>query len=293
MRLAITADLHVPITHAATIADLARAVAQFSPAALVVAGDVAESLADLETCLSLLKESVPCPIWVLAGNHDLWARRTRRLRRWEDELLAEAGLGAGQAALTSSVQLWRELLPRTVEQTGCHWLEGVSFLDNGIAVAGTIAWYDYSGADAAIQATPRDFAREKRYFNMDADMIDWPWSDAEFAGLVAAPFLATLDRLEADSAVRQVIVVTHVPLLECQMCRKPDNPDWGFSNAYFGNLTLGAQVVQRKKVSHVISGHTHVGRDVRLSLGDGRLIETHVLASEYRRPTWLGLTIGG
>ena len=54
------------------------------------------------------------------------------------------------------------------------------------------------------------------------------------------------------------------------MCRKPNNRDWGFSNAYFGNLTLGAQVLERQKVSHVISGHTHVGRNAHLRLADGR-----------------------
>jgi 3',5'-cyclic AMP phosphodiesterase CpdA len=291
MRLAVTSDLHVPITPTTAITEIARAVAEFSPDALIVAGDVAESITDLEACLSVWKEYVPCPIWVLPGNHDLWARRARRLKGWEQQLLAEAGLGAGQAALISSVELWREALPKTVEHMGCRWLEGTAFLHDGVAMAGTIAWYDYSGADPTIQATPRDFAREKRYFNMDADMIDWPWSDAEFADQVAAPFLATLDRLEADPTVRQVVVVTHVPLLECQMCRKPNNRDWGFSNAYFGNLTLGAQVLERKKVSHVISGHTHVGRDARLTLADGRSIEVHVLASEYGRPKWLGLTI--
>jgi hypothetical protein len=49
---------------------------------------------------------------------------------------------------------------------------------------------------------------------------------------------ATLDRLNRP-AVRRTVVVTHVPLLECQMSHKPGGIDWGFSNAYFSNLTLG------------------------------------------------------
>jgi hypothetical protein len=41
------------------------------------------------------------------------------------------------------------------------------------------------------------------------------------------------------------------------MLRKPDDFDWGFSNAYFGNLTLGRQVLETsKKVQAVVSGHT-------------------------------------
>src|SRR6185369_12984554 len=113
------------------IAALAAEIAEFGPQALVVAGNIGESLADIEKCLSILKWTVDCPVLVVAGNHDLWARRTRRLKGWEQELLAGAGLGAGPAALTSSVQLWRELLPKTVAQTGCHWLEGTALVDDG------------------------------------------------------------------------------------------------------------------------------------------------------------------
>ncbi len=47
------------------------------------------------------------------------------------------------------------------------------------------------------------------------------------------------------------------------MLRKPDDFDWGFSNAYFGNLTLGRQVLETsKKVQAVVSGHTHIGMQV-------------------------------
>jgi 3',5'-cyclic AMP phosphodiesterase CpdA len=267
IRLAFTSDLHLPITSAPAIADLARAVAAFAPAVLVVAGDVAESLPELERCLATLKGLLDCPVWVLPGNHDLWCRSAR------------------------SQRLWEELLPQTVAAAGCRWLEGSSFVVDGVGVAGTIAWYDYSAADPAVQESPRTFAEQKRHFNMDAVMIDWAWSDADFAARVAGPFLAALDRLETDPAVRQTVVATHVPLLECQMLRRPDNRDWGFSNAYFGNLTLGRQVVARKKVTHVISGHTHIERQGQVRSEAGRVIEARVLASDYSAPAWLGLTL--
>jgi len=267
VKLAVTSDLHLPITSSTAIADLAREVEAFAPEALVVAGDVGESLENIARCLALLKRFVACPVWVLPGNHDLWAR------------------GA------SSRRLWEELMPRTVEQADCHWLEGKAFVRHGVAVAGTIAWYDYSAADPHVKAPARIFAENKRYYNMDGTYIDWDWSDLQFAELAAEPFLATLDRLDADPAVRQTVVVTHVPLLECQMCRDSGNADWAFSNAYFGNLTLGAKVLQRKKVTHVISGHTHVGREAHVQLEDGRLVEARVLASEYGNPAWLGLTL--
>ncbi len=269
MKLAVTSDLHLPITRSIAIADVARAMDDFGPDAVVVAGDVAESLHEFDRCLAIVKSIVRCPVWVLVGNHDVWAR------------------GA------SSRRLWEELLPRATEAAGCHWLEGKAFVVDGAAVAGTIAWYDYSAADPSIRADAKVFAENKGYFNNDARMIDWPWSDPEFAAVVAGPFLETLDRLEADAAVRQTVVVTHVPLLECQMLRRPGNADWGFSNAYFGNLALGREVLRRKKVTHVVSGHTHIERRGTERRGDGEPVEAFVLAGDYGRPAWLGLTLGG
>ncbi len=267
-KLAVTSDLHLPITPAVVIADLAKEVAGFDPAALVVAGDVAESLEHWPRCLQLLTSRLRCPILVLPGNHDLWR-------------------GNG-----SSLEKWQEKLPQAVRQAGCVWLEGEAFVQQGVAIAGTIAWYDYSAADPHIQAPPQEFADQKHLFNPDATEIDWPWTDLEFAELVGQALLATLDRCEADAAVGQSVVVTHVPLLECQMCRDSGNPRWAFTNAYFGNLTLGEKVLARKKVSHVISGHTHVGRRQTLTLADGRCLQAHVLDSHYGRPTWLGLVLG-
>lgn len=267
MKLAVTADLHLPITPATLIWRLAREVDEFAPDALVLAGDVAESLRELEQCLAIFRGIVTCPVLVLAGNHDLWCRDASSRRKWE------------------------ELLPETVRRSGCVWLEREPFVKDGVAVAGTIAWYDYSAADVSIKATARQFADNKRFYNVDAQFIDWPWSDVEFAQTVGAAFLETLDCLEADAAMRQIVVVTHVPLLDCQMCRDSGNPDWAFSNAYFGNLTLGGKVLERRKVTHVISGHTHVGRSATLPLQDGRTIAARVLDSHYGKPVWCGLEL--
>jgi len=76
------------------------------------------------------------------------------------------------------------------------------------------------------------------------------------------------------------------------MCRKPNNRDWGFSNAYFGNLTLGHKVLARSKVTHVISGHTHVGRMATMELLPGRQVHACVIDSQYGRPSWELLELG-
>src|SRR5262245_28311236 len=147
MNLAITSDLHLPITPSSAIRALAYEVAAFGPDAFVVAGDVAESLADLERCLGILKREVSCPILVLAGNHDLWARDAGSRRKWE------------------------ELISETVRKAGCVWLEKTTFVKDGVGVAGSIGWYDYSAADPSVKLPPEVFAREKRHYNPDGYLL--------------------------------------------------------------------------------------------------------------------------
>jgi hypothetical protein len=140
-----------------------------------------------------------------------------------------------------------------------------------------------------VRASPQDFARGKSYFSPD-DRIDWAWTDPEFAALVGKDFLGVLDRLEGEPSVRQVVVVTHMPILACQILPWPDDPDWGFMRAYFGNLTLGREVVRRGKVAHVVSWHTHKAYEGRLSLDGGRQVEVRVLGRAEGRPGLVTLT---
>ncbi len=269
VKIAVTSDLHVPITSLERLTRLLEEIEQFDPDMVALAGDLAETMKDLSNCLITVRACLDCPILVIAGNHDLWKRDARSWQKWSRDL------------------------PELVENCGCTWLEGNAHVVRGIAVAGTIAWYDYSAADPGVEATEEHFAVQKMYHNMDAVLVDWEWTDPAFAEHIAGPFLETLDRLERDDSVRQTIVVTHMPLLECQMCRDSGNPDWAFSNAYFGNLTLGAKVLTRTKVSHVISGHTHIRRESKFQTDDGRNVFAYVLPSEYRHPAWIGLSIDG
>jgi hypothetical protein len=91
--------------------------------------------------------------------------------------------------------------------------------------------------------------------------------------------------------VRRVVVATHVPILDGQMHRDPSDARWAFSNAYFGNLTLGRKALQHRKVSHVISGHTHRGKQCVVERANAPAVAAHVLASDYEEPAWLGLTV--
>ena len=109
-----------------------------------------------------------------------------------------------------------------------------------------------------------------------------------FARQVGERFLEKPDELETNSAVQQTVVVTHMPILKCQIPRRPNDRDWGFSNAYFGNLTLGNEVLKRRKVTHVISGHTHLAKEDLVQTPDGRVIRAQVVPNRLRQPARAG-----
>lgn len=262
----VTSDLHLGITKEVRIKQLAEHIETEQPDLTVLAGDIGEDLDNFRSCLGLLSH-LPGTVAVLAGNHDVWARGGH-----------------------SSRDLWERLLPEAVRDAGMLWLEDEIWRQDGVAVVGSIGWYDYSAVDPTIPPHPPEyFAAQKRKYNMDAMYVDWPWSDSEFAALVGDALWARLSQLEADPEVSSVLAVTHVPVFDVQMARKPADPRWGFSNAYFGNLTLGQRILQSNKLRAVVSGHTHVGRTGRVTrphASDLLSIPASVLASDYNNPVY-------
>jgi hypothetical protein len=266
LKLALTSDLYLPVTPAEKLAEVARAMAASRPDVAVIAGDLAESLSEFTRALGLFRKELRCPIWVLPGDVDFWARPPYDSRR-----------------------LWTDLLPQAVAGAGCSWLEGQSFTLGRVAVAGSVGWYDYSAAPMAGMVSDLEFAQQKYLHNADALRIDWDFSDPEFAGQVSFRLVTTLDGLEQDPGVEQVVVVTHFPILEQQVVRRPGA---GFACAYAGNLTLGKKVLARRKVRHVVSGHAHVERHGTLPREGLADVEYHVLPGDYEKPGWLSLTVG-
>jgi len=136
----------------------------------------------------------------------------------------------------------------------------------------------------AVHKPRRRFIEEKRYFIPRGKRTNWAWSDWEFAQAISQSFLTELDRVEANAAVEQIVAVTYLPVLECQFPSRPGDLTWGFSNAYFRNLTLGQQLVARPKVTHVVSGHTHRSKDEQFTPVDGRNIRAQVIGWQINRP---------
>lgn len=269
MRLAVTSDLHFDfgghLTPPEAIETMVLELVESKPDAVVLAGDIADGFAAFEACLAEFK-GLGMPVGVVAGNHDLW----------RDEKL---GL--------STEALWGGALEEAAERQGLVWLESKSIHVGGIAVVGSMCWYDYSAVDPSVALTREELGRAKSALNADARKMDWRRKDVDFAAELERALLRRIDLEAADPEVRAVAVVTHVPLIEAQMTRKPNDTRWGTSNAYFGNLTTGRAVMERAKVGAIISGHSHVGQQAVVERAGLGPVVAQVVPSDYGTPKFV------
>ncbi len=259
-KIIVTSDLHLGITENDLLNQLGTTIAAQRPDLTVLAGDLGEPLENFTECLRIFA-GLPGTVAVLPGNHDVWARD-----------------GA------QSQELLEQTLPSETQSAGMLWLEDAVWRADDLAVAGSMAWYDYSAADPSLPANMRDFALMKRMLNNDSRYVNWPWTDPEVANRLGAALEQRLSALEADPTIHTVVVVTHVPLVEVQMRRRPDDVTWGISNAYFGNLTLGERVLRFSKVRAVISGHTHIGMAGQVDRAGMAPVAVAVVPSDYGVP---------
>lgn len=263
-RIIVTSDLHLGITTEQEIRTLAEQIAAAQPDLTVLAGDLGEGLTNIRACLRLFAQ-LPGQVAVLMGNHDVWAYQH-------------------QATQT----LWVELLPQMVRDAGMLWLEESAWICDGVALVGSMTWYDYSAVDPAVRPHAAAwFARHKRRINNDARFVTWTWSDPEAARILGDALHERVRTLEDDPTVRAVMIVTHVPIFRAQMLSKPGDRLWGISNAYFGNLTLGARLIGMSKLRRVVSGHTHCGREEVVERPDLPSLPVSVVASDYHRPAYV------
>jgi predicted MPP superfamily phosphohydrolase len=270
VRVAIASDLHLGITPVAAIRSLAAAVAASDPDAVVLAGDVAEGPSLWLECLGIFSEACrDSALLALPGNHDLWAREG-----------------------STSADLFGRLLPSLARDAGFAWLEGNPLVKGAAAVAGSMAWYDYSAAEPGLDQGPAWYATHRRELIPDGEAMDPGFDDRAFAAERSRALLADLDALERDASVASVLVVTHVPLFEAQLTRRPWDLEWAARTAFYGNLTLGEEVLRRRKVATVVSGHTHGGKRVAVYRRDGKAITALVVGSDFGRPAFVTVEIG-
>lgn len=258
----ITADLHFGITSEAAILHLKQGMLRHNPDVIILAGDIGEPAKNFEECLTIFSDS-PCPVGVIIGNHDLYNSDGRY----------------------HSEELRDKILPSIVTKHGFIWMEEETINMNGTAFIGTIAWYDYSSRAQAFAHLPDDFFLEnKGRFVSDGNFIDWEKEDKEFSSELLKGLVKRLQDAQEDSSVRQIAVVSHVPLFPEQMVHyRSDNP---YADAYFGNFTVGREVSRYSKVTDVISGHTH--RKIDKIAGKIRM---QVVPSDYKKPGYIALEL--
>jgi len=250
LRLAITADLHWG--HAGRGEDATRLLASFlhnqTPEVLILAGDIGTGSLFAD-CLRLFAD-LPCRKALVPGNHDLWVRP-------EDE--------------RDSLQLYQEDLAAMCRDCGFHYLDQGPLLlpESGLALVGSINWYDYSWSQEAIRrAYPGEEERlvSKRFTrgrHNDANFVRWPLDDVRFTAQV-------VDMLEqhlrqALAQVERVLVVTHhppIPEMSFPDKEPPLSLDDLLWDAFGGNRAM-EELLSRyaERIAFAFCGHTHRARE--------------------------------
>jgi len=99
-----------------------------------------------------------------------------------------------------------------------------------------------------------------------------------------------LEQLEDDLTVQTVVIATHVPIFfEHMVYLSTDNP---IMRSYFANFTAGEAIKKLRKVTHVVSGHTH--REVKprpVTFDDGRPVVVCTVRSDYYNPKYFVIEV--
>jgi 3',5'-cyclic AMP phosphodiesterase CpdA len=256
MRVAFTSDLHIDITahNRKLLPYLADEIERLSPDALVLAGDIANTLLGWEFALQafgrlgIMKLIVP-------GNHDIWIESKRAFEKSRD-----------------STWKYNVALPASCARHGFHYLPQHPLLAGDVWFVGSLGWYDYSFRDERLEGSIgiRDYERGAYELNIwndsryavwlrDPNSSNWRirklrLRDSEICSLMVASLERDLERIPPDIA--KVVVALHTsPFLSCiERKRLPD-----FFDAYEGCTRVGevlARCATRRAVT-VISGHRH------------------------------------
>lgn len=230
-------DLH------ATSRDNRDVVAALQPAHrqdwLIVAGDVAERLADIADVLATLAERFDTLIWV-PGNHELWGGRDGL-----DTLPAPARYDI-------MVAICRRLGIYTPEDEFPIWRG-----DGGpVVIVPMFLLYDYSWRPDPAQSVPEALAsaRARRVVATDEYLID-PYPHRSISAWCAQRLAATTARLARLDAELPTVLVNHWPLLR-QPTEALHFPDF----AMWCGTEHTAQWPARYRAQTCVYGHLHIPR---------------------------------
>ncbi len=261
MRILVTADLHYNIARSRDpTEELAKDICQKGGDVLVLVGDTAGAdLFPLRQALRLFDRFNGRKLFV-PGNHCLWSHHGE-----------------------SSLDRYQRILPAVVGEEGFTLLDHAPAVVEGVGLIGSIGWYDYSLADAAL-AVPEAFYQAKlspgaaaylgghekllaahddcltarhralRTRWADGRRVNLPFSDKEFCrrlcDTLAAQLAAWVEQVE-----RIIVFLHHLPFVQLVPANRPDR--FAFAAAFLGSERFGEILLNCSKVTHVFCGHSH------------------------------------
>jgi len=276
--LVATSDLHVGKTSLGQVVGMraeieARAVREgFFVEALLVLGDIGESLSDIELCLGALSGLAPVQA-VIVGNHDLFD--TERLG--------------------SSLTRYREILPRRIANLGWTWGEDARIVIPGssTAIVMTTAWRDPSRLPTG------ELVDRKERNALLAELPDGKWvtpdvRDHELADKQLKRFTTALGRV--CPTCEHLVIASHFPMFQ-ELVRPDDSvtaADLFFYSPRFGENLVSNLSQAHNRLSKItaISGHIHAPANLILrrplnTSSAAITIQAHSIDSKYGQPGYV------
>jgi predicted phosphohydrolase len=250
LRLALTADLHWGIRESGDVATrrLLDHLRDRPPDVLVLAGDVGAG-DDFERCLALFAD-LPSRKALVPGNDDVWV--------------------TGDDPRGDSLTLYHTHLPALAAAYGFHYLDHGPLLlpGSGLALVGSMNWYDYSWSIDRLPAFAPDWEERLRLKlftrgrHNDYRYVRWPHTDESFTAEAVGNLEAHLT--EALRWVERAVVVTHHPPFPGLNFPEegPTTLDRLLWEAFSGNRALEDVLARHAAgVALAFCGHTHRARE--------------------------------
>lgn len=243
MRIAAISDLHVLPDDGdiELLRSIRRRVEEISPDVFIIAGDISDQLELLSKSLSQL-HMPDCANLFVAGNHDVW---------FED--------GKPPTSLDKYSKIIRDIC----DKNGFIHLPDYQFINDDIAIVGSIGWYDYSFRRSELEI-PFENYEQKEYRGAvwyDVFKIDWRFSDIEATSLFNQKLEYDLSTLP-ESVTQVVYVSHHLPFRELTIYK--DRFPWDFHSAFMGAQSTGRILENDGRVMLSISGHSHVRNKIQI-----------------------------
>ncbi|MCZ6682911.1 MAG: metallophosphoesterase [Planctomycetota bacterium] len=266
MRIIATSDLHFNVTRSkGPTESIAKEICERGGDVLLFVGDSAGAdIGTLEKVLALFEPFSGVRLAV-CGNHELWTVGAQdSLHKYENEL-AEA-----------------------YSRSGVHYLDQTPFVMDGLGIAGSVGWYDYTFRPSRLgiplrfyqhKIAPGAAARSDKCSHllepsddipagaheittrwMDGERVNLPICDLDFAAMTVDRLRRHLEEIN-DSVDTIVAAVHHLPFAE--LVPHSIIPNWEFANAFMGSELLGEVLLDFPKVRNAFCGHSHQRRVCR------------------------------